>query len=141
MTGEVLGNRSNDAGIEEHARLGRRWRQFPHERFQLTLHKRLRHRVHTGDSGRCLGRQTRDRRGAMDTQSRKHLQIGLDTGPAPTVGPGDGQCDRPKHASILHARNSGILGSPCKVRRSVDMASPSGPLIDDLGWMRAERCL
>lgn len=97
--------------------------------------------MNTGDSSGCLGRQASDRADAVNAQSRKDFEIGLDSSPSPTVGPGDSQCDRPKCASILHGWNYGIVGSPCKVRRTIDMAAPSEPSIDDLGWMRAVRCL
>ena len=139
MAGKILGNGSDDAGVEEHAGLGRSGRQFPQQRLHLEPHERLRHRVDTGDSSRCLGRQAGDRAGAVDAQSRKHFEIGLDPGPSSTVGPGDGQCDRPKHVSILHERKSGILGSPCKVRRRIALVPQCHPSIDRIGSLRAAR--
>ena len=61
-----------------------------------------RHHVNAGHAQRVLRRQRGDRGGAVDPERREGLEVGLDTGPSPGIGPGNCQGPRPASRIARH---------------------------------------
>src|SRR5262249_52695954 len=89
-----------------------------------------------GDAAGALGRQRRDRRGAIDAERREGLEIGLNAGTAAGVGAGDGERvrDHAERASaialakrVAAASGSGAPAMEAATAMPSALAASSGP--------------
>ena len=84
----------NDPGRKQHAGLGRARRKLRKDSFDLLSHDERFARLKAANLFRVLRGDTGDGAGAVNAESGKSFEIGLDSRAAPAVGAGDGQSDR-----------------------------------------------
>lgn len=131
MRAQEFSDGANDRGGKQHAGLDRVRAEFGKHGFELLSHERGRGRLNGAHAAWILRRETGDHRGAVDSQRRERVEVGLDARAAAAVRTGDGQGDGQTrtrfHAARVWGNGGGEESSKLKYKAQgkIQIASSS----------------